>query len=390
MRPKEDYTRFAVVCLILTLAILVSFQIYILREPARIGRVEAQDNTLAVAAGQALFQKNCTLCHGDTGEGDSAPALKDKGFLNATDDSTIFSVVSSGIPGTDMPAWNESHGGPLTDEEVTQLVAFIRSWQPTAADIRSAPPNGNSDRGEALYDMVCAVCHGENGKGTATVAAMNDPYKLASFDDTWYRETIAKGRPATGMPTWGTVLSPQQISDLIAIIDIWRHQAASAGITATAPITTTPVTTAITTTPPVTATAPVSSSAITTETTEIARPSNPGGPGAALNLTGNVASGEKIFVDNCQKCHGPQGTGGVENPGSDDGTIPPINPIDETMVSADPKEFAYNIDLFVEHGSKPSGPNPRQSMPAWGDQQKLTPQQIADVISYVMSLNPAK
>ena len=28
-------------------------------------------------------------------------------------------------------------------------------------------------------------------------------------------------------------------------------------------------------------------------------------------------------------------------------------------------------------------------MPAWGDTKKLTPQQIADVIAYVMSLNPA-
>ncbi len=82
-----------------------------------------------------------------------------------------------------------------------------------------------------------------------------------------------------------------------------------------------------------------------------------------------------------------QGQGGINNPGSNDGTIPPLNPIDDTLVNADPKVFAYNIDLFIEHGSTPSGTNPKETMPAWGDQHKLTPQQIADVIAYVISLN---
>ena len=80
---------------------------------------------------------------------------------------------------------------------------------------------------------------------------------------------------------------------------------------------------------------------------EVARPSNPGGPGPALQLTGDPVAGKQIFVDNCQKCHGENGVGGVQNPGSDDGTIPELNPIDDTMVSADAKVFAYNIDLFV-------------------------------------------
>lgn len=120
---------------------------------------------------------------------------------------------------------------------------------------------------------------------------------------------------------------------------------------------------------------------------EVARPSNPGGPGPALDLQGDAKAGEKVYVDSCRKCHGEQGQGDVENPGSDDGTIPPLNPIDETMVSKDPKVFATNIDLFIEHGSKPEGEKPKEVMAAWGDDKKLTPQQIADVIAYVISLN---
>ena len=120
---------------------------------------------------------------------------------------------------------------------------------------------------------------------------------------------------------------------------------------------------------------------------EIARPSNPGGPGEALKLIGDPKAGEKVFVDNCQKCHGEQGVGGIANPGSDDGTIPELNPIDETMIDPDPLVFACNIDLFVEHGSVPSGPSPKETMQPWGDNKQLTSQQIADVISYVITLN---
>ena len=121
--------------------------------------------------------------------------------------------------------------------------------------------------------------------------------------------------------------------------------------------------------------------------TSVARPSNSGGPGDALKLTGDATSGAQIFQANCVPCHGPQGTQGVPNPGTDDDSVPTLNPIDPTMVSSNYKTFAYNIDLFVQHGSTPAGPNPSISMPAWGDQGALTQQQIADVIAYIISLN---
>jgi mono/diheme cytochrome c family protein len=119
----------------------------------------------------------------------------------------------------------------------------------------------------------------------------------------------------------------------------------------------------------------------------VARPSNPGGPGAAINLVGDAASGQNVFVANCEQCHNPQGKGGYANPGSSDGTVPALNPIDPTLKSADDKEFATNLDLFIEHGSRPAGPNPSRSMLPWGDKALLTPQEIADVIAYVISLN---
>ncbi len=244
MRPKENYLPHVTVALGLTLAILASFQLYIFREPERIAGVEAQDKVLAVSAGQALFTKNCTLCHGDNGEGtEGKPSLNDKVFLAAASDDTIFSVISSGVPNTEMPAWNQSHGGPLTDENVRQLVAFIRSWEPSAPDRHATPIAGNPARGKTLFANICAVCHGANGTGTDRAPALNDPVKLSQFDDTWYRNTITKGRPAQGMPTWGTVLSPAQIADVLAYIDTWRSaQPASAATSAATQAATLPAT----------------------------------------------------------------------------------------------------------------------------------------------------
>ncbi len=120
---------------------------------------------------------------------------------------------------------------------------------------------------------------------------------------------------------------------------------------------------------------------------EVAKPSNPGGPGQAVDLQGDATSGATIYVDKCKECHGDEGKGGIENAGSADGTIPELNPIDSTMVSSDYKTFATNIDLFIEHGSTPEGTNVAKVMTAFGDEGKLTPQQIADVTAYVISLN---
>ena len=359
MRATENYTPHVVVGLGMSLAILVAFQFYLLREPGRIAGVLAADKSQAVAAGSSLFDKNCAACHGSQGEGDVGPALNDKQFLASTGDDTIFSLISSGVPGTRMPAWNQVHGGPLTDENVSQLVTFIRAWEAAAPDRQATPVAGDAARGAQIFSSVCFICHGIDGAGTDRAPKLNDPALLNQFDDAWFRDTIMTGRPAQGMPTWGTVLSPQQVADVLALIDQWR---ATAGVSQPTP-------------------------APTGGAPNIARPSNPGGPGPALNLTGNAAAGAPIFVANCVKCHGDKGTGEVANPGSTDGTVPPLNPIDDTLKSSDPAVYATNLDLFIEHGSTPGGDKPQLTMPAWGDEKKLTSQQIADVIAYVISLN---
>jgi len=124
------------------------------------------------------------------------------------------------------------------------------------------------------------------------------------------------------------------------------------------------------------------------ESSSIPRPSNSGGPGEAVNLTGDAASGTEIFAANCVPCHGAEGVGNVANFGSTDGTVPALNPIDPKLKDPDYKTFATNLDLFLENGSTPAGTNPIFQMPPWGSSGTLSQQQIADVIAYIISLNP--
>lgn len=115
-------------------------------------------------------------------------------------------------------------------------------------------------------------------------------------------------------------------------------------------------------------------------------PPGPGSVGLAVTLASDAARGATVYQQSCQKCHGAKGEGKVLNPGSKDGTVPPLNPIDTEIAGPDAKTFVKNIDIYIEHGSKPEGASPALSMPAFGEEKKLTPQQIADVIAYTISI----
>ncbi len=222
MRTEENNLPLIVVGLILTLGILAAFQVYVMNEPVRIDRVLAADQADAVANGQKLFKANCVVCHGQNGEGLVGPALSSKTLLASATDATLFSIISSGVPNTAMPAWNQSNGGPFTDEQVRSLVAFIRNWEknPPPQVSTAAPQTADATHGAAIFKDKCAACHGPNGEGLVG-PKLHDPALLAQFDDAWFRDTITNGRPSKGMPTWGTVLSPQDINDVIAFLRTW-------------------------------------------------------------------------------------------------------------------------------------------------------------------------
>jgi mono/diheme cytochrome c family protein len=396
---RDDYSRLVAAALVLSIGILVAFQIYMLREPDRIQSVLASDQAERVTRGQQLFTANCATCHGQHGEGDIGPTLNSKRFLQTADDGIIFSLIGSGVPGSGMPSWAQANGGPFTDEQISDLVGFIRSWQATATDVAKPTPTPNPAQGATIFNSICYACHGPNGEGTDRAPALNDQKLLAQFDDAWFRQTISQGRPSKGMPTWGKVLSPEQINSVVAYIRQFAQISAPASAAPTKVPTAAPsAAPANATTAPKPTAAPTTSSiaptaAATTEASQAPQPNcgkpdcTKPGPAIAKNLKGDPTAGQKVFVENCEKCHGSQGKIGIANPGSTDGSVPSLNPIDSAFSTLDANAFAAQIDAFVEHGSTPEGPSPKNVMDSWGDSGKLTPQQIADVIAYLISLN---
>jgi plastocyanin len=112
--------------------------------------------------------------------------------------------------------------------------------------------------------------------------------------------------------------------------------------------------------------------------------------GPAATIHGDPVAGRTLFALNCTTCHDQRGVGGISNPGSDDGTVPPLNPIDPgflEVANGDPAGFIRAIDLFVQHGSRPDGSDPTVNMIGWGDHQLLSQQNLADIEAYVMQLN---
>ena len=115
-----------------------------------------------------------------------------------------------------------------------------------------------------------------------------------------------------------------------------------------------------------------------------------GQPGPAAYILGNAEHGAILFKQQCQHCHGVDAKGGKPNPGSNDGTIPPLNPIDPKIYNKNAQIFAEHVDIRLQHGAIPRGPNPEFHMPDFGDSHSMTQQEIAEVITYVLSLNDVK
>ncbi len=217
----ENYERHVWVGLVLTLVIVASLTVAWMREPGRMAGAAEALNKASIRRGRQLYVENCAACHGTRGEGVAAPALNNKTLLAKASDEVLFAIIHAGQPGTTMPAWGQDNGGPLTDEDIRQIVSFIRAWEPNAPEVVEGRFEPSAARGAALFASACFTCHGEDGRG-GPAPALNDAQRLRSLDDDWYRQTIASGRPAKGMPTWGTVLSPSQIEDLVALIGAWR------------------------------------------------------------------------------------------------------------------------------------------------------------------------
>ncbi len=262
----------------------------------------------------------------------------------------------------------------LAPASVATLNPALQQASGSGVPVSAGMGQGNAALGAAEYMKHCTTCHGLQGQGVDAPALRNNQYIQTGGDDSVF-STIADGRSGTRMPAWvlanGGPLDDSQISNVVAYLHTLQNVSS---LPAATPL------------PPEPTEAPPPADA---PTPEPARPSNPGDPGPAASLQGDTAKGQGEFGEFCAACHGPQGREevGIPNPGSGDGVVPPLNPLDPTLIDSDPSIYAINLDLFIEHGSVPEGPAPLIMMPNFGDSSLLSDQQIADLIAYVISLN---
>ena len=210
--------------------------------------------------GGALYQKLCSQCHGETGDGNGVAASRlvprprdftaGKFKVRTTPsgalptDADLLKVIREGMPYTSMPGW--SH---LTDAQLQELVAAVKSFSADFGDAAKAPapiaipkaPAWSEDsatKGKEVYARIgCVACHGEVGRGDGQSApTLTDDWgrsiRPADLTKRWtfrggptrediYR-TFTTGMNGTPMPSFAESLSDAerwQLVDYIASLD---------------------------------------------------------------------------------------------------------------------------------------------------------------------------
>jgi len=126
-----------------------------------------------------------------------------------------------------MPAFAQSAGGMLTDQQLDAIVGGICGWarpgelQGVVPPPYAAQEGGNAEHGATAYATYCASCHGADGKGTKRASSIVNASYLALVSDQNLRTNVIVGRPDLGAPDWrgdlpGHPLSSQEVSDVVA------------------------------------------------------------------------------------------------------------------------------------------------------------------------------
>ena len=248
----------------------VGLPLYWAREPSRqAGAVRGFDNR-AAGRGLVLFQPSgspipegnighfgCGGCHGVQGQGGvaayvmpdpldpnkpprevqwAAPPLDTVLLRYSTDE--LKSVLVYGRANTPMPAWGVEGGGPMNDQQITDLIAYIESIQLDPEEVRKRNLAEFGTDGAKLFDGFCSRCHtegwsiGEPGipGGGAYGPSLREGATLRQFPDpTTHVEFITEGAEYAkpygirglggdeggGMPGFGRMLTKEQIEAIV-------------------------------------------------------------------------------------------------------------------------------------------------------------------------------
>lgn len=174
----------------------------------------------AVAGGASAFKDNCATCHGTGGAGGKGyPNLNDDDWLWGGKLADIHQTVRYGIRAdnldsrlSQMPAFGAE--GFLEEEEIESVVDYVLT-------LSGGERQRNYAQGRDIFEMQCASCHGEDGKGLREVGAPNltDKIWLYGGDRDSVYETVFYARSGV-MPAWEGRLPENTIRQL----SVYLHQ----------------------------------------------------------------------------------------------------------------------------------------------------------------------
>lgn len=193
-----------------------------------------------VASGAHAFtQFACAQCHGMQGKGGVSPDVPGLQAIASTlTPKQLTSIIEHGAGVSSnpskpfMPVWK----GVISPNQIDALVAYMKAGFPAVSNtdpVQIPADQGDIVAGMALYEQYgCVNCHGPNALGG--VPNPDSPDKSipplvgadfhAEFDSQAMAEMIRSGSvlgkaPIVSMPHWGTIVTDQQIQQLIAYIN---------------------------------------------------------------------------------------------------------------------------------------------------------------------------
>ena len=170
---------------------------------------ELVKDSQAMGIGERLFGNNCAQCHGSNAKGSKGfPNLSDGDWLYGGSHATIVETLNKGRVGV-MPPMAAAVG---TAEDVRNVANYVLS-------LSGSPHNSVAAQlGKAKF-VVCAACHGPEGKGNPVLGAPNlsDKIWLHGWGEAAIVAMVNEGKNNV-MPKFAERLSADQISVLAAYV----------------------------------------------------------------------------------------------------------------------------------------------------------------------------
>ena len=156
--------------------IAITLPLYWLGEPGRQKGAVAASEEIFVARGLDTYQNGaqCVNCHGGAGVGGvapfvindqngqfvaqvnwTAPALNNLLYRYNTDQ--VRFILDYGRPGTPMAAWGADGGGPLTTQQIDNVIDYLWSVQLSPHDLRKQVDDFVKQIDPQLYENMLAV-----------------------------------------------------------------------------------------------------------------------------------------------------------------------------------------------------------------------------------------